>query len=486
MTLYMIFLFLEIAMVLFGVFIGYRRGTGKALFRICELLVIAVVSLFAARAVALNLADGAKEFVYSMLDSSATEILASSENAAAYILALAAALIAPIFFAFIFGFLRLFTLIGFNFVSGKVAKKDPLTKRSRWIGAGIGALSGVLVCSVLLSPFFSLLYMTGAVPTRDKEAICASIGLDEDVADAVIELLPTKSPMNPLSTLMSKLASTSTVDGIRFCAIDEAPAMLAMFNDFLDSYQKAQDEGKDELSVIGSAVSSTIPHMQNSQFISGATSSVLNSLGENIKNGNIAIGDEDELSSVLADSVANVLVGISPDNITENIEVIVGNGDDTQGIIGVVSSLSSTGDIETFINEGKTDELVDILIDIGEKPELSQTMDAIKDIGVTVFSESVLAGADDEFKTAFVDQVTDSVNDIVSATGGKNTSFEDKVETASGIIKDMIPQDAEAPISDSESELLAIFVVHYFCNNENLADGAAVTASDIEAFLGMN
>ena len=64
--------------------------------------------------------------------------------------------------------------------------------------------------------------------------------------------------------------------------------------------------------------------------------------------------------------------------------------------------------------------------------------------------------------------------------------FEDKVETASGIIKDMISQDAEAPISDSESELLAIFVVHYFCNNENLADGTAVTASDIEAFLGIN
>ena len=353
--------------------------------------------------------------------------------------------------------------------------------RSRWIGAGIGALSGVLVCSVLLSPFFSLLYMTGAVPTRDKEAICASIGLDEDVADAVIELLPTKSPMNPLSTLMSKLASTSTVDGIRFCAIDEAPAMLAMFNDFLDSYQKAQDEGKDDLSVVGSAVSSTIPHMQNSQFISGATSSVLNSLGENIKNGNIAIGDEDEISSVLADSVANVLVGISPDNITENIEVIVGNGDDTQGIIGVVSSLSSTEDMETFINEGKTDELVDILIDIGEKPELSQTMDAVKDIGVTIFSESVLASADEEVKTVFIDQITDSINDIVSAVGGENASFEDKVETASGIINGMLSQETETPLSESESELLAIFVVYYFGDN-----GVAVTSSDIEAFLGVN
>jgi hypothetical protein len=181
-----------------------------------------------------------------------------------------------------------------------------------------------------------------------------------------------------------------------------------------------------------------------------------------------------------------VLIGISPDNITENIEVIVGNGDDTQGIIGVVSSLSSTSDVETFINEGKTDELVDILIDIGEKPELSQTMDAVKDIGVTIFSESVLASADEEVKTVFIDQITDSVNDIVSAVGGENASFEDKVETASGIINGMLSQETETPLSESESELLAIFVVHYFCNNENLVDGAAVTASDIEAFLGVN
>ena len=124
MTLYMIFLFFEIAMVLFGVFMGYRRGTGKALFRICELLVIAVVSLFSARAVALYLADEVKGVVYSMLDSSATEILSSSENAAAYIMSLAAALMAPIFFAFIFGLFKLFTLIGFNFVAGKVAKRS--------------------------------------------------------------------------------------------------------------------------------------------------------------------------------------------------------------------------------------------------------------------------------------------------------------------------------------------------------------------------
>ena len=137
--------------------------------------------------------------------------------------------------------------------------------------------------------------------------------------------------------------------------------------------------------------------------------------------------------------------------------------------------------METFINEGKTDELVDILIDIGEKPELSQTMDAVKDIGVTIFSESVLASADEEVKTVFIDQITDSINDIVSAVGGENASFEDKVETASGIINGMLSQETETPLSESESELLAIFVVYYFGDN-----GVAVTSSDIEAFLGVN
>ena len=111
-------------------------------------------------------------------------------------------------------------------------------------------------------------------------------------------------------------------------------------------------------------------------------------------------------------------------------------------------------------------------------PEIAK---AHKDLGIIYLNKRLFDYADDEFKTAFVDQVTDSVNDIVSATGGKNTSFEDKVETASGIINGMLSQETETPLSESESELLAIFVVYYFGDN-----GVAVTSSDIEAFLGVN
>ena len=486
MTLYMLFLIIEIAMVLFGVYMGYRRGTGKALVRLCELAVIAVISLFVARTVAFSLVDKAKDMIYSMLDSSAAELISSSENAAAFIVSLTAALIAPIFFALIFGFFKLFTLIGFNFVAGKIAKKDTLTPRSRWIGSAIGALSGVLVCAVMLSPFFSVLYMAGSVPTREKESLCTKIGIEDDVADKVMEWLPVKVPMHPVSTLMSKLATTSTVEGIKFCAIDEAPEMLAMLNDFLESYEKAQDEGKDELSVIGTAISTVIPHMENSQFISGATSSVINSVGENIKNGNIDIGEGDPLSSAVADSVADILISVSPDNITENIEVIVGDGEESGGLIGVVSDLTSAEDIESFIKEGKAEELADILIEIESKPELSQTMESLKDIGMTMFSEAVLSEADSEMQSAYIDQIGECVNEILDATKGGNGNFENDVRIAAGVINGMLSEETQSPLSSGESELLAIFAVYYFCNDEYYTDPSGVTSADIEAFLNMN
>lgn len=132
MTLYLIFLILEIVLIMFGVFMGYRRGMGKALFRFCELVIIAVVSLFVSRSLAFSLVDGSKDMVFSLLDPSAAQMLSSSENAIAFIISLAGALIAPVIFALIFGFLKLITLIGFNSVSGAVIRKAGEGKSSKW------------------------------------------------------------------------------------------------------------------------------------------------------------------------------------------------------------------------------------------------------------------------------------------------------------------------------------------------------------------
>lgn len=488
MTLYLIFLILEIVLIMFGVFMGYRRGMGKALFRFCELVIIAVVSLFVSRSLAFSLVDGSKDMVFSLLDPSAAQMLSSSENAIAFIISLAGALIAPVIFALIFGFLKLITLIGFNSVSGAVIRKAGEGKSSKWGGAAIGAVSGVLVCAVLLSPFFSILYMTGSVSKVEKEELCDSIGVDDDIADTIIEWLPTDVPLHPVSALFAKLSTTATVSDIKYCAIEETPKMLAMFNDFLSSYENAQNSGKDELSVVGSAVSSTVPHMENSQFISGMTSSVLNSVGESIKNGNMDLGGGGELSNVVVDSVADILISVSPDNITDNIEVLVGDprDDKDDGLIGVMSNLSSAEDIEAFIREGKTEELADILIEIEENPELSETMEAVKDIGMAMFSESVLSVADEQMKAEYTEQIAKSVNEILAATKGGSGDFEENVDTAKETINSILSAETQTPLGDGESELLAIFVVHYFCTDEYYGNSIGVTSSDIGTFLGLN
>ncbi len=492
MTLYLIFLILETAMVLFGVCMGFRRGTGKALFRLCELAIVAVASLFLARAAALYCANGAKDMLYALLDSSTAEMLSSSENAAAFIVSLAGALIAPVFFALIFGILKLFTLIGFNSVAGAVARKagekTPCSKGSKWGGAAIGAVSGVLVCAVILSPFFSVLYMTGSVSKVEKEELCERIDMDEDIANMIIEWLPTDVPLHPVSALFARLSTRANVSGIDYCAIEETPKMLAMFNDFLASYENAKHSGKDELSVMGSAVSSTVPHMENSQFIAGMTSSVLNSVGESIKNTDLELGGEGELSSAVMGSVADILISVSPDNITDNIEVLVGNpnNEEDRGLIGVVSDISSAEDVEAYLREGKTQELADILIRIKENPELSETMEAVKDIGMTMFTESVLSSVDEQTKDAYMDQIGESVNDIIDATKSGSGDFKENVRIAQGVINSILSAEEQTPLGDGETELLAIFVVHYFCTEEYYESAYGVTSSDIEAFLGIN
>lgn len=490
MTLYLIFLILEIAMVLFGVCMGYRRGTGKAIFRFCELAVIAVASLFLSKAASVYCVNGAKDMIYALLDSSTAEMLSASENAAAFIVSLAAALIAPVFFAVIFGILKLLTLIGFNGISGALAKKagekTPCSNASKWGGAAIGAVSGVLICAVILSPFFSILYMTGSVSKVEKEELCKRIDMDEDIANIMIEWLPKDIPLHPVSAIFAKLSTQSSINGIDYCAIEEAPKMLAMFNDFLASYENASHTGRDELSVIGSAISSTVPHMENSQFIAGMTSSVLNSAGEMIKSENGSA--DNEISAVVLNSVANVLINVTPDNITENIEVLVGDPDDKEsiGLIGVVSDISSAEDIEAYLQEGKAQELADILIKIKEEPELSETMEAVKDVGMAIFTESVLSSVDEQIKNEYVAQISKSVNDIIDATKNGSGTFEENIEIAQSTIASILSAEAQTPLEDGETDLLAIFIVHYFCTEEYYKSPVGVTSSDIEVFLGIN
>lgn len=488
MAFYIAFLILEIFSVIFGIYMGYHRGIIKAAFRFGELAVAAVISLVLAKVASKAMGSWAVDFVCALLDESATELIFSAENASILVSSLVGALLAPIFFALFFGIIKLFSLIGFNTITNSIVKKagesKSKTKASSWGGAGIGVLSSVLVCSILLSPFFCGLYMVGSVPEDDREDIISYMGVDKNVAHEVCRVLPESAPKHPVSLLFAKLATTTTVSGVRYCAIDEMPEMVCMLCDFLSSYENAQEEGKDDITVLGNAISSTIPHMENSVFISEITSSVLNSVGESIKNGDSGFAAESGVSGEMMNSVGDILTNINSENIADNIEVLVGDPKDENdnGLLGIASELSSEEDIKAFLEEGKAAELAEMLIEMEENPNLEATMNSVKNIGTTMFAESVLASADEQAKKEYIEIIETSVNDILAQTGAEKSDFRASVEIAEGIIAN-VSEGAE--ISEGEVRLLAVFAVHHFCTDEYYENADGVSGEDIEAFLGI-
>lgn len=492
MAFYITFLILEILSVVFGIYMGYHRGIIKATFRFCELAVAAVVSLILAKAASNALGLWAVDFVCALLDEPVTELIFSSENSGVLVSSLVGALLAPIFFALFFGIIKLASLIGFNTITNAIAKKagesKPKTKASSWGGAGIGVLSSVLVCSILLSPFFCGLYMVGSVPEDDREDIVSYMGMDKNVAHEVCRVLPGSAPKHPVSLLFAKLATTTTVSGVRYCVIDEMPEMVCMFCDFLSSYESEQEEGKDDIIVLSNAISSTIPHMENSAFISKITSSVLNSVGETIKNGDNTLGtgfsEESGISGEMMNYVGDILSNITSDNITDNIEILVGDPEDDNdnGLLGIASELSSEENIKTFLEEGRAAELAEMLIEMEENPNLEATMSAVKNIGTTMFTESVFLDADEQARNEYIELIETSVNDILAQTEIKNSDFRESVEIAEGIITSAAEG---SELSEGEIRLIAVFAVHHFCTEEYYDNLNSVSGKDIEAFLGI-
>lgn len=493
MAFYIAFLILEVFGITFGVYMGYHRGGRKAAFRFCELLLAFVVSLFLAKAAASSFGSWVVDLVCALLNDSAEELINSSKNADALISAMVGALIAPLFFALFFGIIKLVSLIGFNTIANAIVKKTGeqkmKTRTNVWCGAGIGALSGVLVCSVFLSPFFCGLYIAGSVPEESREELAVQMGIDEGVAHEICRILPNSAPVHPVSMFVAKLVTTTTVSGVKCCAIDEMPKMFCMLGDFLSSYEEAREEGKDDIAILGSAISSTIPHIEDSTFISEITSSVLNSVGQSIKNGDdvigVAGGARDDISDAVMNSVCNILTNISSKNIVDNIEILVGapDNENDSGLLGIASELYSAEDLKVFIEQGKAAELAEMLIEIEENPNLESTMNAVRALGTSIFTESVLAGADEQTKEEYIEKISESVNNILSQTDAVGVGFRENVEIAEEIIKNAV---FEKSLSEGEIRLLAVFAVHHFCTAEYYENAKGANGDDIKAFLGIN
>lgn len=512
------FIVLECIIVLFGVYMGYRRGTGCALLRLIELIAIAVGSLFLGRFVADKLQATVVELVMNMAGETVTQYAAASDKLEQLVGGLLGALMVPVFFALFFALIKLITLIGFGKLSRRIVhsttSRVKLDKGSRWGGVFVGLVSGVLVAAILLSPIFSYIYIAGNLSDDSKELLSSAFELEEDTVLAVSgdkvllasgtrvlllgvsDLFPDDVPNMPLNEFVTRLATKATGSETGYSATDAVPELLNMVTDVVNTYNDAVAAGEADLNALVQAASSAIPHMENSEFLPEVTSTLLNAAGEVLKSGGEVVGlsldTEDETVQAVLDSFSDVLLNTSVENVAENMKTLVGSSDEgsAPGVLQALATIDFSRGAELITDEESAKALADMLMALANNENMSSIMEKVRTIGLDAVKSSGIDLFGAEAETAYA-ELAKGLNDVVKATAADEGNFEKSVDDATALLKQLATQNGvTAEITDAQYKLVSICIVHYFCTPESYdaleAGRDAVTVSEVKALLGVN
>ena len=482
MTVYTILFIVEAIIVLIGFLVGLKRGMAKALVRLAELIIVAIASLLLGRWVLGMLSGTVTELLHTTLEDPLKSILLSTPDAEELLLGLVGALILPVIFLVIFVILKFFSLIGLSALTRLVAGK---AKKRRLLGGLVGAVTGILVASVFLCPLFTAVKIVATLP---KETFLFL----EEMPDtqAAIDYIPKEDMTPPVSAIVVNAAATFESCGKKYNATEEAPRIVALLLDIGKSYTESEQNGDDALISVSAAISATVKHLEDSEYIATLTTSLLNSIGESIKNGNdifgIAEGMQGPAADMILKSLGNILTGVTPENIAANIAALAGDGE-KEGMLTVITEITSAGDITEVLNDKeKVDKLADSLITIAENPDLSSTMDALTEMGTGMLNE-VLPETGTEKREEYMGTLSDSVNELLTATKTTQGDFSASVDTATSIIMEKVSA-TDTEITEGEAKLIAICALHNFGTAENYAnaENAPISIEDIENFFKLN
>ena len=512
------FISLECLIVLFGVYIGFRRGTGCALIRLVELIAIAVGSLFLGRFVAGKLQATVMSLVMEMAGESLSQYATASAELEQLVGGLLGALMVPVFFALFFGILKLITLIGFGKLSRRIVhsttSKVKLDKGSRWGGAFVGLVSGMLVASILLSPVFSYIYIAGNLSTESRELLSEAFDLESETVAVVSEdkvvlysgarvillgmedLFPEGAPNIPINEFVCRLATKAVGSDSDYSATDAVPELVNMVTDVVNAYTAAVEAGEDDLTAIVQAASTAIPHMETSDFLPEVTSTLLNAAGEILQSGGevagITINTDDAVMKSVMDSFSEVLVNTSVENVTENMKTLIGSSDEDSapGVLQTLVTIDFSRGAELLTDDESATALADMLMTLAGNENMASVMESVRTVGMDALKSSGVDLFGEAAEEAYTD-LADGLNLIVKATAENAGDFEDSVNDATKLLKKLAADNGvDGEITDAQYKLVSICIVHYFCTAENYAafeaGNTAVTAEEVKSLLGAN
>ncbi|MBQ8448670.1 MAG: CvpA family protein [Clostridia bacterium] len=489
MYIYTTLFIVEALMVLTGFLLGLKRGAGKAIVRFVELIIAAIFSFLVTKWLSGLLSDISIQTI--KFEEPLGSIIESAPIAKELVAGLAIALVLPIIFAVIFLVIKSISLIGLSLLTRLLFGGKGGGLSNRLIGGAIGALTSLVVAVIVLCPFYTGAKILANIPSETYDAFTSSLGMNEQDTALFKSFFPEKDMTPPVSGLVVKAATNFSVEDKSYNATEEAPKLIDLAGDIMVSYGESKDAGESELMCISAAISASVAHLEDSEYVASLTTSLLNSIGESIKNGNdifgLANGMEGPLADVILKSVGNILTGVTPENIAANISAIAGDGEN-EGALTVLAEITSAEDIKEVLKDGEqVDKLANSLIAIAKNPELSSTMDSLTEMGASVFTEAMPEEGSDE-RDEYIGKLSESVNDVLAATKETQSDFEGSVNTATVIIQEKIAAESSTEITEGEAKLLAIYALHHFGTTENYADAenAPVSVEDIEALFGLN
>ena len=343
-VLSVLFVFLELVFAAIGVFIGYKRGTGKSLIRLIYLTALGVVSFLVGRAIALSISKKLCLSIFALVPGDYLSIAEKSPSLKELVANLVGGLLAVFTISLIFFILRLLSLICFNLISGKIlrlfVKEEEPCKASRWIGAGIGFAYSIVAAAIILLPFFTPAYIASSIPGETVgvyvEAIAANFGDKQEAEELNTLITELKSDFNatklfPISRALADAATTYSIpDTDETDSVTKSiPALTEVGSDALYVYNASVYNDSSVTAILCNTASAVTLHLDNSPTVKYVAACAVNAVGKIMREKgefmgvcfaqtNSQVADE-MLSDILAQTTQT-----TTENVKENMSLVFG------------------------------------------------------------------------------------------------------------------------------------------------------------------
>ncbi len=513
--------------ILAGIIVGYKRGAGKSLVRLIYVFIITAVSyIFAiiiSKAVSGQIVATVQLQYYDTLQS----ITENSKMFEPLMRGLVASVLGPVILPLIFIILQPLTMIGFKPASGKIIslfKKDgdPMNKSSRFMGAGVGALQGYIIATVLAVPLSFAVFLLGSVNKNNVVSNDNYIAKTTSCSGIYSLSLNSYPHVNSLAALSLSgrsyngnfllgaggLTNMGTIipGGSQSNLLDEGEFIMGLLNaasdgflddlaygnltvgeivDILSNWGGGTDFGlfgngsENDTYKIISIIQNMIPYIEQSPLLSSFAADILNTAAEVWKNGGsflgISIDTSDYATELMFNSFTDMLAGATAGNVAEILKTFFTPSPDGTVPIASFISINLNEGID-FSSNGVLNIISDIMIAVNYNDNTSMITSSMGKLGKQLLAEAGITVFPAE-DTAVYEEIKAVLEDALSNISGVNDYMASVDALAAEIMR--ISASYNQTLTEGQARFIAICLLEYFGSAEN------ITIDGIKEFFGV-